>query len=419
MSNKNIYLKRYANPSQLILSPPNVDLGIIVTIPCFNETSLISSLQSLHESSLPDCAVEVIVVINHSERADDTIKIQNQQTYDEALKWVKANIHPILKFHIHLCELPHKHAGVGLARKIAMDEAVRRFEAINKPEGVIVCFDADSLCQENYLSEIEQHFSKHTKSPGCSIHFEHPLSGNLDNNIYQAITEYELFLRYYTHTQKYCGLPYAHETIGSSMVVRSSAYQKQGGMNRRKAGEDFYFLHKIIAIGNFTDLKTTTVIPSPRQSDRVPFGTGRAVNKWLEEKSLTTYNPQTFIGLKVFTDQVVQLWNISNAELDKLITNLPNSIRSFLFDNDFKAALTSIKNNSASKETFINRFFHWFDALKLLKYVHHSRDEHHTNVPVLEASQWLLSESYSIQVSSEKEALLIFRKIDQQERFIT
>jgi hypothetical protein len=292
-----------------------------------------------------------------------------------------------------------------------MDEAVRRFEMVKYPEGAIVCFDADSLCETNYFLALEKHFLENPKSPGCSIHFEHPLLGNLNKEVYQAITGYELFLRYYTHAQKYCRLPYAYETIGSSMAVRSAAYQKQGGMNRRKAGEDFYFLHKIIALGNFTELKTTKVIPSPRQSDRVPFGTGRAVNKWLEEKTLTTYSPQTFMDLKTFTNQVDRLYNL-RQNVGAFLATLPMSIRYFLLNNDFEATLKSIQQNSASPDTFIQHFYHWFDAFKVLKYVHYSRDEHYDNIAVLEASQWLLQKLYGTEVASEKSALLMFRELD-------
>jgi glycosyltransferase involved in cell wall biosynthesis len=414
VSKLNIYLERYAHPEQLITSQPKADLGIIVTIPCYNEPDLISSLAALGNCELPSCAVEAIIVINHSVKAADAIQAQNQLTYDQAMVWASNHNSERLFFHIHQQELPHKHAGVGLARKIAMDEAVKRFEVLENTDGIIVCFDADSLCETNYLVEIENHFLENPKSPGCSIHFEHPLLGSLNKEVYQAITEYELFLRYYTHALKYCGLPYAYETIGSSMAVRSAVYQKQGGMNRRKAGEDFYFLHKIITLGHFTELKTTKVIPSPRQSERVPFGTGRAVNKWLEEKSLTTYAPQTFIDLKTFTDQVGQLWDINDNDLKSMIADLPMGIKSFLVSNDFVSTLASIKNNSASLETFTNRFYQWFDAFKVLKYMHYARDENYANVSILEASQWLLQKGYGIEVSSEKSALLMFRELDRQ-----
>ena len=197
------------------------------------------------------------------------------------------------------------------------------------------------------------------------------------------------------------------------MAVRSDAYQNQGGMNRRKAGEDFYFLHKIIAIGGFSELKSTKVIPSPRQSDRVPFGTGRAVNKWLEEKSLATYAPQTFVDLKVFTDQVNSLYTLT-GDTSIFLEALPSSISEFLIEQGFKTAITSIRQNSASESTFIQHFDQWFDAFKVLKFVHYARDHHHPNIPVLAASQWLLKKSYGIEVSTAKSALVMYRKLDRE-----
>src|SRR5262249_26021974 len=160
---------------------------------------------------------------------------------------------------------------------IGMDEALRRFDAVERPGGVIVGFDADCRCERNYLTAIERHFERNSNSPGCSIYFEHPLNGPLEPAIYEAIAEYELHLRYYVQALRFGGFPHAFHTIGSSMAVRAGVYRKQGGMNKRKAGEDFYFLHKIIPLGGFTNLVETRVIPSPRASDRVPFGTGKAV----------------------------------------------------------------------------------------------------------------------------------------------
>ena len=73
------------------------------------------------------------------------------------------------------------------------------------------------------------------------------------------------------------------------MAVRPEAYMKQGGMNRRKAGEDFYFLNKIMSLGGFGECAETTIYPSPRTSKRVPFGTGQAVLRNVETKTYTTY----------------------------------------------------------------------------------------------------------------------------------
>ncbi len=105
--------------------------------------------------------------------------------------------------------LPGKYFGVGLARKIGMDEAVYRFNLLNNENGVIVALDADTLCAENYLVEIENHFNKFPGTEGCSIYFEHPLKGNdFDSKVYETICQYELSLRYYKQGLKWAGLPF-------------------------------------------------------------------------------------------------------------------------------------------------------------------------------------------------------------------
>lgn len=412
MSNR--YLERYAFPRQFISHKPSDQLNIIVTIPCYNEPNLIDSLNAIHNCELPKRECEVIVVINNSENAEDVIKKNNRATYHDAQDWVKFYSNDRLKYHIILVDdLPHKHAGVGLARKIAMDEAVRRFEQIGHTEGIIACFDADSICDNNYLVQLEEHFINHPNSHGCSIYFEHPLEGEFDSEIYEAITDYELFLRYYVNALRFVGIPYAYETIGSSMAVINSAYQKQGGMNRRKAGEDFYFLHRIIALGNFTELNSTRVIPSPRISDRVPFGTGKAVGEWMNKKSLNTYNPLIFIDLKKFISRIDELHSIKMDFINDWIQTLPNSIAGFLVENNFTEQVEEAQNNSGALDKFTKRFFQWFNGFKVLKYVHWARDQYYPNVSVLEASQWLLSEENRFNISNSKEALLKLREIDK------
>ena len=405
MAKSSLYLARYAWHEKLIQTVPDKNLGLVVVIPCYNEINIITSLLSISYCNLSQLSVEVIVIINDAEDTSDEIKKQNQKTYDKALEWQGEQSNSQLQFHIHYCSnLRKQHAGVGLARKIGMDEAVHRFEAVdNHKNGIIVCFDADSLCEKNYLSAIEKHFENNPKTPACSIHFEHPLKGEYDDKVYTGIIKYELFLRYYIDALRFANFPHAYQTIGSSMAVRSSVYQKQGGMNRRKAGEDFYFLHKIIPLGNFTEINTTKVIPSPRPSDRVPFGTGRAINQWLETEGdeYKTYHPQTFIDLKIFTQQVDKLYVIDENDIDSFLDKLPNSISSFLKNQDFNTNLIEVKKNCGnSLAAFRVRFFKWFNGFKILKFTHYARDNYYAEIPVEEACEWLLKEYFRMNKSS-------------------
>jgi hypothetical protein len=403
------YLEKYAFRPKLISGKVDSDLGLVVVIPCCNEQALIGSLQSLYNCQKPDKKVEVITVINASENSAEEVVNQNRKTFREALEWSEKHVDDWISFYfIEENSLPKKHAGVGLARKIGMDEAVRRFDEVGNGKGLIVCFDADSKCEQDYLVEIEKHFKSNPNSPACSIHFEHPIHGDeFDQTIYSGIAQYELHLRYYKNCLKYAGLPYAYHTIGSSMAVTKDAYQKQNGMNKRKAGEDFYFLQKIIPLGGFTEIKTTKVIPSPRMSDRVPFGTGRAMQEWLnsDQSEMTSYNIQSVEALKFFVSEVPKLY----AEVEFVVDE---SIMKFLDTVDFESNLINIRENSRSKEHFVELFFKWFNAFKVLKYMHFARDNHYPNTRLTLAAKDLLNLLEKPDADSIKGLLEKYREID-------
>ena len=406
----NFYLEKYAFQSPEISQLPLPDLGIVVVIPSHNEEDIRPTLRSLANCNLPECSVEVIVMVNAAEDASEEVRKRNQQTIEQVNEFQEKDDR--LRFFLLSSDnLPNKHAGVGLARKIGMDEAVHRFHLIGK-EGLIVCFDADSQCDTNYLMAIEHHFKINAKSPGCSVYFEHPVSGDaFDNRIYNGIVQYELHLRYYNQCLRFCELPYAFHTIGSSMVVRSDAYRKQGGMNRRKAGEDFYFLHKIIALGNFTELNDTRVIPSPRSSDRVPFGTGRAIQSWLEKEKdeLGTYSFESFELIRRFVSELEKMHIDQNYAFDHPVFN------AFLNANYFSEALEEIKANTTDFASFRKRFFVWFDAFRVLKLVHFLRDEAFPNQPVMAESVKLLGQiGHPDFPGNALEGLMVFRALDRR-----
>ncbi len=388
--------------SPQIKEAPNANLGIIVVIPCYNESNLLQSLSALYQAKDPNCSVEIIVLINDAINTNEVHKMKNLDTHGKALFW--AEKHNTSRKHFHIIyhtDLPYKKAGVGLARKIGMDEAVFRLEAVDNPNGIIVGFDADSTCDTNYFIAIEKHFQAYPKIQAASIWYEHPLSGkDFDAPIYQAIAEYELHLRYFTLAKRFANYPHAFETIGSSMAVRANAYQLQGGMNTRKAGEDFYFLNKFIVLGKLNELNTTKVIPSPRTSDRVPFGTGKAVGDLIEhQEKLNTYAYQSFIDLKGLIEQIPIIYN----QVDYNWTQLPASILAFFKSINFENKIAEIRKNTTNYESFEKRFFRWLDPFLLMKFVHFSRDQFYPNISVVEAGQWILKNYFRKTVSSKDE----------------
>ncbi len=273
----------YLQQRALLFSPPprkpSPELGLVVVIPAYLEPQLLLCLMSLQRCMLPGVAVEILIVINHSEADTAERKARNINIAEEASRWISRQNTPRRWFHLlYHADLPRREAGVGLARKIGMDEACRRLEIAGNPGGIIASLDADCRVMPNYLQALENHFSPQSSLEACSIDFEYPLRGvDFETPVYEAITHYELQLRYQVEALNYAGFPFARHTIGACMAVRAQAYQDRGGMNKRKIDEDLHFLQPFIRANTLSSLCDTRVQLSPRPSDRRPGGAGRFV----------------------------------------------------------------------------------------------------------------------------------------------
>lgn len=385
------YLRERTLYPPLLSEEPSDRLNLVVVIPAKDEPDLIRSLESLLACEQPAGDIEVVVVVNNGETDSRESVCRNSEIAEDARSWAKRHSTSDRRFYVlHIQQLPKKHAGVGLARKIGMDEACRRLEKVENPEGVIVCFDADSRCDSNYLIEIENLFKNNSSCQACSIYLEHPLEGNeFPPEIYEGIVLYELHLRYYVGMLREIGFPFAIQTIGSAIAVRNSAYQAQNGMNRRKAGEDFYFLHKFTPLNTVVELNSTRVIPSPRISDRVPFGTGKAVGDWIEsgEPTFSTYAKKSFDDLKTLFDSFSKLYSHNDEDW---FAELPDSLRMFLQPREFWKRIDEIRSNSTSPEQFAGRFFRWLNAFQVMKFLNFARDNFHPSEDVVESSRRFL-----------------------------
>lgn len=378
------YFTRFADRNELINISIDPNCKLTVVIPCHNEPDLLGTLNSLLECKHGTSPVEVIIVVNQKSGSEgQPYDQQNRKTISDFNQWKLVLKDSHMKFHlIEALDLPKKTAGVGLARKIGMDEALRRFISIDV-NGTIACLDADCRVSKNYLVSIEEEFHQSDADLG-EVHYEHLFQDEKDEALKKGIINYELFLRYYVEGLKFSGFPNAIQTIGSCMLVKASTYAKHGGMNKRKAGEDFYFLHKIIPHEVFQEVKTATVYPSCRVSDRVPFGTGKAQQDWLnqEEKEYLTYDPKIFNELKSFIDNTTKFYT---EDLESVIKRLPTTPKSFLECHDFVHKIELIKSNCKTLLQFQNQFFIWFDGFLCMKFVHFVRDQYHPNIPIEKA----------------------------------
>jgi hypothetical protein len=410
-----------------ISEPPSYELRYVVVIPACREEHIRPVLDSLWHCMRPAGVVEVLVVVNAPDTASDEIRAANQNTLAEIESWRHTHHEDRFRcYAIDANDLPSRHAGVGLARKIGMDEAVWRFNRIGRPGGLIVSLDADCLCDKEYFKEFEKHLDDYPNADGFNVYFEHPLSGDeFPARIYLGIMQYELHLRYYVQALRYAGFPYAFHTVGSCYAVKASSYVKQGGMNRRKSGEDFYFLQKIFPLGNFFEINTTRVIPSPRPSLRVPFGTGPAMHKYLlkEKPQLETYHPDLFEIIRRFFSDVPKLFRQPPATAEKLLQSQHPLLRDFLSSAGWTKTIAEINSNCSSQKAFTKRFFRWFDGLLVLRFLNFASFEI-PRIDVCDAAVQLLhmagQEHMSLSAHpGARELLMVYREMERREAWVS
>jgi hypothetical protein len=393
----NVYFKRFNNYNTryALTEPPRKDLKVILIMPAFAE-DLEPCLQSLAACSLTKSgAFELILVINQS--------VQASQYFKKHLAQVKRWQNTVLANGLAIrvvkaLDLPAKKAGVGLARKIGMDIALERFAEVNQ-NGLLVCLDADCTFSHNYLEVLSK--AEASAHDGFSLRFAHALAP-LPPAQKEYIIRYETWLRYYHEALYHCDYPHYHYTVGSSMAVRASVYAQVGGMNTRKAGEDFYFLHKVMLQTKVEALTRLEVYPSARVSNRVPFGTGRAMQELEAGKKnfKQLYHPQIFTELK-------ELHAMVRKASPLALEQLPEPLSYFLkAQPKLRKTFEALQTRSPNSTTWQGNFWQWWDGFTLLKYVHW-RGETYQDIKASQALQKLLGIS-----GSEEQCLIKLRQLE-------
>ncbi len=412
------YLEGSAIFPEIIKEAPAKDTAIIVVIPAYDEPCIVKMLDSLALCAVPQCTIEVIVVVNAPSDATVESVRNNKLAIDNIEKWKCENSNSFFRIYAFEAEtLNIKGWGVGLARKTGMDEAARRFNALDKPEGVILCLDADCLVEKNYFISVYNELLQRKERSACSIYFEHPLSGeDYAGAVYEYITLYELHLRYYYQGLTYTGFPYVFHTVGSAMAVKALPYIKAGGMNRKQAGEDFYFIQKIVPAGGYFNLNSTIIHPSPRPSLRVPFGTGASIGKMTNsgESFLLTYNILAFKELKIFFDSIEDYYFGKYDDFSVFYNSLPAGVKSFVEEKEFLKKLMEIRKNTSDFRAFKKRFFGWFNMFRVVKYLNHVHTGIFVKKPVTDAASELLNGIGIAEMSHEPGRLLTcFRSLEK------
>jgi hypothetical protein len=375
------YLQRYAEPQTESVScfPANRCYRHVAIMPAYQERSNAWQrfVHQFDEQHL------LILVINQPLSEQDTSpqRLLSQHLLQTGcIHWCNNHIYLVEPFSgqahvliIHAFEpgLPDKQ-GVGLARKIGADIATSLIEQGHVSSPWIASLDADTTLPTNYF-DIQAELPPNAVGAVYGVQHIHascPMA-------YQATQLYEQSLRYYVQGLTFAGSPYNFMTIGSALLFRCDSYCHLRGFPKRAAGEDFYFLNKLIKIGQVCHLDECIIRIDARFSKRVPFGTGVAasqIHQLASDQAFMTYDYRIFYALK----EIVS-WLKTPTESGFVMDTLSPLNQEALRALNIQSLQTQPKQKIKQWQ---HQAFIWFDAFRTMKFIHYLTEHGYPKQPL-------------------------------------
>ena len=368
LNNISTYLKKRGISGPWKIEPLiNRTFNQAIVIPAYAELEFLPlTIESINQNK-PELLNQtlVVVVVNNANNSPQSIKNNNQLTLQKLNENNYQFPHAVIDAASSGLELPLKHAGVGLSRKIGMDLVLPH---LLSSKSLIFCTDADTKVSPDYLSKVTQYFDSHNTSAAV-IGFDHLQSE--DSAINDAIGKYENFLKTTAEKMKNAGSPYGYVSMGSTIVCTAEAYCAVGGMSRKKATEDFYFLQELTKYCGVYNIPETLVFPSPRPISRVYLGTGYRMEQMQKGFDITNlyYSDDAYRYLSKWLQLGGHAWEKSLNDLLKDIKSIHPNLIGFLKIEGIETIWSKIQNNAPSELHFKEQFHRWFDGLKTIRFL--------------------------------------------------
>ncbi|MFO7569190.1 MAG: hypothetical protein R6W75_05285 [Smithellaceae bacterium] len=411
------YFEKYAADASVWKITANYPKALrqVVVIPAYAENEMLfGTLVSLARNPASQLEKTLIIcVVNNKQDAGSVVRennfqtiqrldalIENKSAYacvsgsgqEKIMQEIAAS--PLKLGYVdassHGCEIPRNEGGVGMARKIGMDAALSLLRETMDEPGLILSLDADTRVEPNYLEAISQYFTNNTHA--AVVAYAHDLPE--EPEMREAICCYEIFLRYWVLGLRYARSPYAYHAVASTIVTTARAYLDVRGMNRRAAGEDFYFLNKLAKLGQIGHVNTTKIYPSARISDRVPFGTGAAMERTLSGQRMRhlLYDPRVFDILAKWLLLMKDSCREDPRNILEKADNIHPRLSAFLMQRRFTDVWTKIGKNVKSTNHLHRQFHIWFDGFETLKLVNDLTRNIYPGIDMYDALSTLLKQ---------------------------
>lgn len=279
--------------------------------------------------------------------------------------------------------------GVGLARKIGADLACRLIAEGHIHSPWIGNTDADATLPDHY-------FEAQRSAPEAAA-LVYPFRHVFTDDCPRLPTLlYEFHLHHYVEGLHWAGSPYAYHTIGSIIAVHHHHYAQVRGFPKRSGAEDFYLLNKLAKTGAIHNLENPTVDIQARHSDRVPFGTGPAVQRIDQNPQplqMPLYHPATFAYLKCFLTLLQKLAETPRdyppQDYRELLNEIVGDLDRYQIQNccehlKLPAALQQSFRQAGDRQARLKHLHNWFDGFQTRKLVHLLRDQSLGTIPFRE-----------------------------------
>lgn len=407
------YLRNYAEPEVNALEslPDGEAWTNVLVIPACNEAP-----RFLRPP--PPCPGRslIILVINETAAATASVSAANQflagTVQDDFEPLWQSPSGPGTGFGLELLSDPHQSrdillvdryskgrqlppgGGVGHARKIGADLAAELIHGHRVSSSWIHCSDADVHLPQTYFDCSRVKHGPVANISALVYPYRHRILEDFpdQDEVSLATRMYECSLRYYVAGLKYAGSPYAFHTIGSTMAVNALHYAKVRGFPRREAAEDFYLLNKLAKVGEIVEIEESAdceaLVIEARRSDRVPFGTGAAIdvitrlNDPMQE--FRFYHPGVFEALKTWLESWPSIWQSRCSDFASILSILSHGAsesgegRQALIEGltsfNTGKALEHAFRQSGNQTQFTRQMHTWFDAFRTLKLIHFLRE---------------------------------------------
>ena len=393
LPNKSVtrYLARHAEPEAALAERLEESFGHALVVPAYGEAgSLFETLGSVPKGPRG----ETLVVVVFNARADSPARVHEANRASSArLSEAAKSLRPVADSP-PVSELSYPNGrvvvidraveghflpegqGVGLARKIGNDFVLRLHASGRLASDWILNTDADTIVANDCFDQIDA--LKAPEDAAALFFYEHRVSE--DPDLALAARLYEISLRYYVLGLAWAGSPYAYQAMGSCLAIRPWAYAAVRGFPRKNAAEDFYALDKLAKVGSIARLAGSPFLLEGRVSDRVPFGTGKALSGLLEKKGAISafrlYHPLTFAHLAAWLRALSAVAK-SGGRLEAALEELPRENPFFKTDllvgslekMGAFAAMREAIARSHDARTMLRHFHTWFDAFRTLKLV--------------------------------------------------